>query len=51
MVGTRQFDQNALLEAAVEMFWQNRFGATSVIADQPKVATLSSGAWLRSRFE
>ncbi|KJC62499.1 hypothetical protein UP10_04115 [Bradyrhizobium sp. LTSPM299] len=31
MVGTRQFDEDALLEAALETFWQNGFTATSMI--------------------
>ncbi|WP_315838470.1 TetR/AcrR family transcriptional regulator [Bradyrhizobium prioriisuperbiae] len=31
MVGTRQFDEDALLEAALETFWQNGFVATSMI--------------------
>jgi TetR/AcrR family transcriptional regulator, transcriptional repressor for nem operon len=31
MVGTRQFDEDALLEAALETFWQNGFAATSMI--------------------
>jgi TetR/AcrR family transcriptional regulator, transcriptional repressor for nem operon len=31
MVGTRQFDEDALLEAALEAFWQNGFAATSMI--------------------
>jgi len=31
MVGTRQFDEEALLEAALETFWQNGFAATSMI--------------------
>jgi TetR/AcrR family transcriptional repressor of nem operon len=31
MVGTRQFDEDALLEAALEAFWQNGFVATSMI--------------------
>ncbi|MEN3379149.1 MAG: TetR/AcrR family transcriptional regulator, transcriptional repressor for nem operon [Hyphomicrobiales bacterium] len=31
MAGTRQFDEEALLEAALETFWQNGFAATSMI--------------------
>jgi TetR/AcrR family transcriptional repressor of nem operon len=31
MVGTRQFDEDALLEAALAAFWQNGFAATSMI--------------------
>jgi len=31
MVGTRQFDEDALLEAALNTFWQNGFTATSMI--------------------
>ena len=31
MVGTRQFDEDALLEASLETFWQNGFAATSMI--------------------
>jgi AcrR family transcriptional regulator len=31
MVGTRQFDEDALLEAALQTFWQNGFAATSMI--------------------
>jgi TetR/AcrR family transcriptional repressor of nem operon len=31
MVGTRQFDENALLEASLKTFWQNGFAATSMI--------------------
>lgn len=31
MVGTRQFDEDALLEAALLAFWQNGFEATSMI--------------------
>jgi len=31
MVGTRQFDEDALLEAALKTFWQNGFAATSMI--------------------
>lgn len=31
MVGTRQFDENAVLEAALVTFWQNGFVATSMI--------------------
>jgi TetR/AcrR family transcriptional regulator, transcriptional repressor for nem operon len=31
MVGTRQFDEDALLEAALRTFWQNGFAATSMI--------------------
>ena len=31
MVGTRQFDEDALLEAALETFWQNGFAATAMI--------------------
>lgn len=31
MVGARQFDENALLEVALETFWQNGFSATSMI--------------------
>ena len=31
MVGTRQFDEDALLEAALASFWRNGFGATSMI--------------------
>src|SRR5258707_6858856 len=31
MVGTRQFDEDALLEAALKAFWHNGFGATSMI--------------------
>jgi AcrR family transcriptional regulator len=31
MVGTRQFDEDALLEAALKAFWQNGFAATSMI--------------------
>lgn len=31
MVGTRQFDEDALLEATLRTFWQNGFAATSMI--------------------
>src|SRR5580704_11510880 len=31
MVNTRQFDEDALLEAALKTFWQNGFAATSMI--------------------
>ena len=31
MAGTRQFDEDAALEAALETFWQNGFAATSMI--------------------
>ena len=31
MVGARQFDEDALLEAALRTFWQNGFAATSMI--------------------
>jgi TetR/AcrR family transcriptional repressor of nem operon len=31
MVGTRQFDEDLLLEAALKAFWQNGFAATSMI--------------------
>jgi TetR/AcrR family transcriptional repressor of nem operon len=31
MVGTRQFDENVLLEVALKTFWQNGFAATSMI--------------------
>jgi AcrR family transcriptional regulator len=31
MVGTRQFDEDALLEAALETFWRHGFVATSMI--------------------
>jgi TetR/AcrR family transcriptional repressor of nem operon len=31
MVGTRQFDENALLEVALKTFWQNGFAATSMV--------------------
>ena len=31
MVGTRQFDEDALLEAALDTFWRNGFVATSMI--------------------
>lgn len=31
MVGTRQFDEDALLEAALKAFWRNGFSATSMI--------------------
>jgi len=31
MVGTRQFDEDALLEVALKAFWQNGFVATSMI--------------------
>ncbi len=31
MVGTRQFDEDALLEVALKTFWQNGFAATSMI--------------------
>lgn len=31
MVGTRQFDEEALLEVALKTFWQNGFAATSMI--------------------
>jgi AcrR family transcriptional regulator len=31
MVGTRQFDEDELLEVALETFWQNGFTATSMI--------------------
>jgi TetR/AcrR family transcriptional repressor of nem operon len=31
MVGMRQFDEDALLEVALKTFWQNGFGATSMI--------------------
>jgi hypothetical protein len=42
---------NELLEAALRDFFEEEIVMTSNAADQPKVATLSSGAWLRSRFE
>jgi TetR/AcrR family transcriptional regulator, transcriptional repressor for nem operon len=31
MVGTRQFDEDALLEVALKTFWQNGFAGTSMI--------------------
>lgn len=31
MAGTRQFDEDALLEVALKTFWQNGFAATSMI--------------------
>src|SRR6266550_6518551 len=31
MVGTRQFDEDALLEAALKTFWQNGYASTSMI--------------------
>jgi AcrR family transcriptional regulator len=31
MVGTRQFDEDTLLEVALKTFWQNGFAATSMI--------------------
>jgi AcrR family transcriptional regulator len=31
MVGTRQFDEDALLEASLKTFWQNGFAGTSMI--------------------
>jgi TetR/AcrR family transcriptional regulator, transcriptional repressor for nem operon len=31
MVGTRQFDEDAVLEVALKTFWQNGFAATSMI--------------------
>ena len=31
MVGTRQFDEDAMLEVALRTFWQNGFAATSMI--------------------
>ncbi len=31
MVGTRQFDEDALLEVALNVFWQNGFTATSMV--------------------
>src|SRR4051812_16467461 len=31
MVGTRQFDEDAMLEAALRTFWQHGFAATSMI--------------------
>ena len=31
MAGTRQFDEDVLLEMALNAFWQNGFGATSMI--------------------
>jgi AcrR family transcriptional regulator len=31
MAGARQFDENTLLEAVLETFWQNGFAATSMI--------------------
>ena len=31
MVGMRQFDEDAMLEVALKTFWQNGFGATSMI--------------------
>jgi TetR/AcrR family transcriptional repressor of nem operon len=31
MVGTRQFDEDALLEVALKTFWQNGFAATSMV--------------------
>jgi AcrR family transcriptional regulator len=31
MVGTRQFDEEAVLEVALKTFWQNGFAATSMI--------------------
>jgi AcrR family transcriptional regulator len=31
MVGTRQFEEDAMLEVALKTFWQNGFGATSMI--------------------
>ena len=43
MVGTRQFDEDALLEAALEAFWQNGFGATSMI-DVAEVTGVQRGS-------
>src|ERR1700684_2461646 len=31
MVGTRQFDEDAMLEVALKTFWQNGFATTSMI--------------------
>jgi AcrR family transcriptional regulator len=43
MVGTRQFDEDALLEAALEAFWQNGFAATSMI-DVAEVTGVQRGS-------
>jgi AcrR family transcriptional regulator len=43
MVGARQFDEDALLEAALETFWQNGFAATSMI-DVAKATGVQRGS-------
>jgi TetR/AcrR family transcriptional regulator, transcriptional repressor for nem operon len=43
MVGTRQFDEDALLEAALKTFWQNGFAATSMI-DVAEVTGVQRGS-------
>jgi TetR/AcrR family transcriptional repressor of nem operon len=43
MVGTRQFDEDALLEAALKAFWQNGFAATSMI-DVAEVTGVQRGS-------
>jgi TetR/AcrR family transcriptional repressor of nem operon len=43
MVGTRQFDEDALLEAALAAFWQNGFVATSMI-DVAEVTGVQRGS-------
>jgi len=43
MVGTRQFDEDALLEAALRAFWQNGFAATSMI-DVAEVTGVQRGS-------
>lgn len=43
MVGTRQFDEDVLLEAALKAFWQNGFAATSMI-DVAEVTGVQRGS-------
>jgi AcrR family transcriptional regulator len=43
MVGTRQFDEDLLLEAALRAFWQNGFAATSMI-DVAEVTGVQRGS-------
>jgi len=43
MVGTRQFDEDALLEAALNAFWQHGFAATSMI-DVAEVTGVQRGS-------
>src|SRR3954452_16874574 len=43
MVGTRQFDEDELLEAALRTFWQNGFASTSMI-DVAEVTGVQRGS-------